>query len=367
MVTMESVEKQLKKIDFNPHAWGRTEVKELPHIMLDHEEITEVVNGIYDGGFALLVATNVRLLLIDKKPLNFLTVEDMRFDMINELDYSHRLIGARINISAGNKSLSFTSFNQQRLRKAIGHVQRCMAEAKKQQSDHAQDQKEHLAKINQQLQAYLLAQHQQQDTLRKQVEAVQTGKASPEDIKIEQVKPSPALSDYLLTQTLMEQIKQSGIDVSQFEQAKSPREATSGIQEAEIAGELPEHSVVSNNLPPAPSPSATPSTPQMSDLYSEGMREIFGGRHSSKAETASPTEAVVLTEPKTETPAAKTSRLPSIPNPLEINPLQIAYSKLPMALRNKKFGRPSFHAHSQQSPTDDGQTASPTQTAPATR
>jgi hypothetical protein len=165
----------------------------------------------------------------------------------------------------------------------------------------------------------------------------------------------------------MEQIKQSGIDVSQFEQAKSPREATSGIQEAEIAGELPEHSVVSNNLPPAPSPSATPSTPQMSDLYSEGMKEIFGGRHSSKAETASPTEAVVLTEPKTETPAAKNSRLPSIPNPLEINPLQIAYSKLPMALRNKKFGRPSFHAHSQQSPTDDGQTASPTQTAPATR
>jgi hypothetical protein len=49
---------------------------------LPGEEIYELVNGIYEGGFAIVVATDVRLLLIDKKPMNYLNVEDLRFDMI---------------------------------------------------------------------------------------------------------------------------------------------------------------------------------------------------------------------------------------------------------------------------------------------
>ena len=139
MVTKESIEQQLKNIHFNTFGWGRTEVRELPHIILPDEDIFEVVNGIYEGGFALLVATNIRVLLVDKKPMNYLTVEDLRFDMINEIDYSHRLLGARISISTGSKNLRFTSFNQPRLRKLINHVQHGMAESKKQQAHHEPD------------------------------------------------------------------------------------------------------------------------------------------------------------------------------------------------------------------------------------
>ena len=144
MVTMHSVEEQLKEIGFNHLAWGRTETKELPNILLADEKIFECVNGIYEGGFALLVATNFRVLLIDKKPMNYLTVEDLRFDMINEMDYSHRLLGARISISTGSKNLKFTSYNQPRLRKLITHVQHCMADSKKQESVHQEDQNQHL-------------------------------------------------------------------------------------------------------------------------------------------------------------------------------------------------------------------------------
>lgn len=313
MVSMKSVQKQLDKIGFDYNLWGRAEVRELPNILLEHEEIYEAVNGIYDGGFALLVATNVRLLLVDKKPLNYLTVEDMRFDMINEIDYSHRLIGARISISAGNKNLSFMSGNQQRLRTAIGHVQRCMAEAKKQQTDHAEDQKAHLAQINQQLQAYLLAQHQQQESLRRQLEAVQAGSQSVGDVKIEEIKPSPELSDYLLAQSLLAQANL---------QASTQSQTTPPVQVQATTEPEPEPS-----LPPAPPAlKPTPASPQMAELYAEGMREIFGNR----------------------TPEQKSStKLPHLPNPFsfDLNPLHISLAKLPLAIRNRKFGRPSFHAH----------------------
>lgn len=161
MVSQQSVELQLAKLGFNHHSWGRSEVGELSNILLDGEEILEVINGTYEAGFALLLATNIRVILVDKKPLNYLTVEDMRFDMISELDYSHRLFSAQISITAGNKSLKFRSYNQPKLRKLINHVQHLIAEHKKQQSNHQEGQNFSLEKINQQLQVYLLAQFHQ--------------------------------------------------------------------------------------------------------------------------------------------------------------------------------------------------------------
>ncbi|HMH31351.1 MAG TPA: PH domain-containing protein [Methylomirabilota bacterium] len=255
MVTYEEVKKQLKKLDYNYKGWGRTEVKELPSILLPDEKIFELVNGIYENGFALLVATDIRVLLVDKKPLNYLTVEDLRFDMINEMDYSHRLIGARINISAGSKNLSFQSYNQAKLRKLIGHVQHCMADLKKEQSNHQEDQNEHLGQINKQLQSYLVAQQQHQLQLQQQlVEAQKTGVAV---TPLEPVKPSPELSDYLLAQSLLNE-----------HQARTGQAVT--------------------QLPAVTPPSATVSS---QDLQNEGIREIFG-RHELKRKLGS---AVLLT------------------------------------------------------------------------
>jgi len=162
MISKSNLDKQLKRIHFNGNGWGRSEVRELCTILMPGEEIDECVNGFYEAGFALLVATKDRLLLIDKKPMNYLTVEDMRFDMICEFDYSHRLLGAEIRIStSGNKTLHFTSWNQSRLRRLLGFIQFRMTEAKKQQQSHQEAQKSHLEQMNQQLQLYLAMQQYQ--------------------------------------------------------------------------------------------------------------------------------------------------------------------------------------------------------------
>ncbi|HSX47611.1 MAG TPA: hypothetical protein VLF63_02445 [Patescibacteria group bacterium] len=54
MVDRKVIVDQLRKIGFNISGWGRTEVSELPHIILPDEEIYECVNGIYNGGFGFL-------------------------------------------------------------------------------------------------------------------------------------------------------------------------------------------------------------------------------------------------------------------------------------------------------------------------
>jgi len=317
MVSKTSVEEQLKRLGFNYHGWGRTEVHELQNIILPDEEIFECVNGIYEGGFAMLLATDVRVLLVDKKPLNYLTVEDLRFDMINEIDYNHRLIGAYIKISAGNKNLKFTSLNQPRLRKLIGHVQLCMAEAKKKQAGHQEGQNQHLEQINQQLQSYLLAQYEQQQKLHEQLQEVRTGQTTAASLQPqpEPIRPSPELADYLFAQSLMAQHQsQTGL-AARSQSASEPALRTD------------------------------PAGSQLADLYSEGLQEVFGKRGRQKAANYAVSGQAVRSVKMP--PLAQVTAV--IHHPLEINPLSVAYSKLPMALRNRKFGRPSFHAHSQQS------------------
>lgn len=200
MVSKESVQFQLKQIGFSHITWGKSEVDELPNIILPEEVIYECVNGYYEAGFSLLVATNFRVLLVDKKPLSYLTVLDLRFDMINEIEYSHRLMGAQITISTGSKTLVFKSYNKLRLRKLIEHVQHRMAEAKHLQSKTAEGQNDHLEQLNIQLQAYLSAQHQSQQHISHQLEQAQNSIESNTN-KLEVAEPSMELAEYLMSQS----------------------------------------------------------------------------------------------------------------------------------------------------------------------
>jgi hypothetical protein len=106
---------------------GRSELKELAYVLLPGETLKHCVNGTYDGGFALLAATDQRVLLVDKKPL-YLTLEDIRFDMIVEIDFNHRLLNANVFICTPNKSLRFVAYNHARLRALFHFVQTRVAE-----------------------------------------------------------------------------------------------------------------------------------------------------------------------------------------------------------------------------------------------
>jgi len=161
MISKNNLEQQLKQIRFNAAGWGRSEVHELCNILMPGEELDECVNGFYEAGFALLVATRERLILVDKKPLSYLTIEDVRFDMINEFDFNHRLIGAEVRISAGMKTLYFTSWNSTRLRRLLGFVQYRITEIKKQQQARQEAQQAHLAHLDQQIQLFLAIQQYQ--------------------------------------------------------------------------------------------------------------------------------------------------------------------------------------------------------------
>ncbi len=122
MVRTEDVEEQLKRVGANFQFFARPELRELPHILFDNERIEHVVRGRYEGGWAILCATDQRVLLVDKKPF-YLTIEDMRYDMIADVEFNHRMLDATIRLGTVNKTLRFTAYSHASLRLISSFIQ----------------------------------------------------------------------------------------------------------------------------------------------------------------------------------------------------------------------------------------------------
>jgi hypothetical protein len=133
MVHPSIIEARLGELKFRFSAWFRPEVHELQHILMDHEKIIALACGRYFGSFALLVATDQRLLLIDKRVF-FMTIEDTRYDMISEIDYNSQVYSATVTVYTLNKTHKFNTIKYKReLRELTTYVQRRVMEFRNQQ------------------------------------------------------------------------------------------------------------------------------------------------------------------------------------------------------------------------------------------
>ncbi len=130
-VSHDEIQRQLKAIGVEFRVWGRWEARELEHIIVPGETIQYCLNGRYEGGFAMLCITDQRIVLIDKKPF-YLTLEDIRYDMVSEVDYNMRLIDATLVVCTVNKKLHFTALRAGLLRKATAYIQNRVMEFRQQ-------------------------------------------------------------------------------------------------------------------------------------------------------------------------------------------------------------------------------------------
>lgn len=127
MVSLHTVEEQLKHVGCNFKIWGRAEIRELSNVLMAEETIAQAVNGTYEGGFAMLCVTNYRVLLVDRKPM-LLTIEDIRYDMMAEVDFHNRLLGSTVRVFTPMRNLVFSSWSQHRLRKCVNYIQQRVME-----------------------------------------------------------------------------------------------------------------------------------------------------------------------------------------------------------------------------------------------
>jgi hypothetical protein len=105
MPTLEEVHQQIAAIEGGNRFIPRKEVRELPNVLAPSECVEQLTPGFYNGGIGLLVATNRRLIFLDKGMLYGLRVEDFHYDRISSIQYRTGLLLGEITIFAsGNRA-----------------------------------------------------------------------------------------------------------------------------------------------------------------------------------------------------------------------------------------------------------------------
>lgn len=135
MRDLKDVERELISVGSYIRFVGRPALRELPKILVDGEKIKHCLNIRYEGGVALLCVTNFRVLLIDKKPF-FLMLEDIRYEMIMEVDYGYQMFSGQVKMIMPNKKLTFRAFKKDQLRNMTSYVQSRMLSSRQQHDTH---------------------------------------------------------------------------------------------------------------------------------------------------------------------------------------------------------------------------------------
>lgn len=112
-------------------SFSRKGVSEIPNLLMNGEEVLGMISGYYTAGSAVLCVTSRRLLLVDKKWMR-LNFEDIRFESISEVNYSHQLIFASVHFFYAGRDLHFRTWYKQDLRDFAQVAQSKMFEARDQ-------------------------------------------------------------------------------------------------------------------------------------------------------------------------------------------------------------------------------------------
>ena len=133
---LKEIRSQLGSLDGISKFFGMREINDLPNILWDDEQITGALQGVYGGGQGLLVATDRRLVFVDRKLIgNRVKVEEFPYEKISSIQYQLKLVFAVVTIfTSGNKAEIEQVMPKQLARSFCDGVQALMASGNGKQS-----------------------------------------------------------------------------------------------------------------------------------------------------------------------------------------------------------------------------------------
>lgn len=104
---LEEIKDELEKLDINPTFFARKEIRELPNVLSEDEKIVYLVEGRNKTTkhHIILVATDRRLIFIDKEFMYGLKVEDFSYEKVSSIQYEKSLMLASIDIQISENTL----------------------------------------------------------------------------------------------------------------------------------------------------------------------------------------------------------------------------------------------------------------------
>ncbi len=120
------IKQELQALGVSRFGLWRLESRYLPHIIHSDERLEGVVYGRHEDGSVMLVATDRRVIFLDKKPL-FIDKDEITYDVVSGVSYSSVGFGATVTLHTRVKDYSIRTFNQKTAEQFVHYIEyRCL-------------------------------------------------------------------------------------------------------------------------------------------------------------------------------------------------------------------------------------------------
>lgn len=104
------VKQELREAGVTGYGLMKAESRYLPQIIHDDEHIMGVVYGQYSGGSAMLIATDHRVIFLDRKPL-FTTMDELTYDVVSgiKLNTSGPIVAVVLHTKIANYTIRYAN------------------------------------------------------------------------------------------------------------------------------------------------------------------------------------------------------------------------------------------------------------------
>jgi hypothetical protein len=122
----ERVLQELRGLGMSRYGFMHAEVRYLPRIVHAGEHLGGVVYGHTDQSFAMLVATDRRILFLDVKPM-FLTEDEVTFDVISGITFGHVGPASTVTLHTKVRDYKLKTYNRRCAEGFIAFIEsRCL-------------------------------------------------------------------------------------------------------------------------------------------------------------------------------------------------------------------------------------------------
>jgi hypothetical protein len=120
------VREELKHLGVSWFGLATMESEYLPSLIHADEHIGGVVYGKHPDGFAMLVATDRRVIFLDLKPL-FQNEDEITFDVVSGVSFGHAGLGSTVTLHTRVKDYPIRTYNQTCARNFVQYIElRCL-------------------------------------------------------------------------------------------------------------------------------------------------------------------------------------------------------------------------------------------------
>ncbi|HRJ06075.1 MAG TPA: PH domain-containing protein [Candidatus Saccharibacteria bacterium] len=121
------IREELEELGVSRLGLATMEAQYLPNLVDADEHIGGIVYGLYPEGFAVLVATDKKIIFLDKKPL-FINEDEITYDVVSGISVEHAGIGSTVTLHTRIKDYPIRAYNSKCIHNFVRFIEsKCLA------------------------------------------------------------------------------------------------------------------------------------------------------------------------------------------------------------------------------------------------